>query len=167
MLSAALITGTSVSYTPASVYCSQHDNYYPIVIDTGASVSATPILKDFVDSKDRIIGEGPVEWLIRYMFGNKRRIRATAYYVYAASTRLFSPQTYFNDKKAGSPLITHDQSTLMLKDKSRFDFPYQELNLPTILTEEHFNDKALTFVITFEYATVMVSMDVSRDMNKT
>jgi hypothetical protein len=60
----------------------------------------------------------------------------------------------------------HDRSTLTLKDGSRLDFPYQKSNLPIMLTEEHFNQKALTVGLTFEDATVMVSMDVSDEMNQ-
>jgi hypothetical protein len=47
LLSAALITGDAVSAT-ASVYFSHKDDCVPIVIDTGASVSVTPVLTDFL-----------------------------------------------------------------------------------------------------------------------
>jgi hypothetical protein len=47
LLSAALVTGTEVTKT-ASVYCSQNDNLFPIVLKTGASVSVTPMLKDLI-----------------------------------------------------------------------------------------------------------------------
>jgi hypothetical protein len=100
------------------------------------------------------------------MFPNKRMIRTTVYYVHAASIKLFYPQTYSKEEKAGSLLITHDRSTLTLKDGSRLDFPYQESNLPIMLTEDHFNDKALTVGLTGEDAIVMASMDVSCDMNQ-
>jgi hypothetical protein len=148
------MTGKEVAAT-ASVHCSQKENCYPIVIDTGALVSVTPILKDFIgpfhpcananlqglSGKTEVIGEETVEWSVRDMFGNKRKIKTTAYYVPAASIQMFSPQTYFKEKKAGSLLITHDCSTLTLKDGSRLDFPYQESNLPLMLTEEHFNQR--------------------------
>jgi hypothetical protein len=108
LLSAALITGNAVSAT-ASVYCSHKEDCIPIVIDTGASVSVTPVLTDFIgplrpcatanlkglSGSTEVIGEGTVNWLVRDMFGNKRKIRTTAYYVPEASIRLFSPQTYF------------------------------------------------------------------------
>jgi hypothetical protein len=105
-LSAALLTGNTVSAT-ASVYCSHKEDCVPIVIDTGASVSVTPVLTDFIgpllpcatanlkglSGSTEVIGEGTVKWLMRDMFGNKRNIRTTAYYVPEASIRLFSPQT--------------------------------------------------------------------------
>jgi hypothetical protein len=68
------------------------------------------------------------------MFENKIRVRTTSYYAPSASIRVFSPQTYFKEKKAGSLLITQDRSALTLKDGTRLYFPYQELNLPLVLT---------------------------------
>jgi hypothetical protein len=135
LLSAAFITGNAVSAT-TSVYCSHKEDCIPIVIDTGASVSVTPVLTDFIgplrpcatanlkglSGSTEVIGEGTVNWLVRDMFGKKRKIRTTAYYVPEASIRLFVPQTYFKEKKAGSLLITHDRMTLTLKDGSRMDF---------------------------------------------
>jgi hypothetical protein len=92
LLSAALITGDAVSAT-ASVYSSHKNDCVPIVIDTGASVSVTPVLTDFlgplcpcdtanlkgISGTAEVIGEGAVNWLVRDMFGNKRKIRTTAY----------------------------------------------------------------------------------------
>jgi hypothetical protein len=179
LLSAALITGNAVSAT-ASVYCSHKEDCVPIVIDTGASVSVTPVLADFIgplrpcvtanlkglSGSTEVIGEGTVNWLVRDMFRNKRKIQTTAYYVPDASIRLFSPQTYFKEKKAGSLLITHDRTTLTLKDGSRMDFPYQENNLPLMLTDNHFTTKALTVGLMFEDATVMATLDVTDEMNQ-
>jgi hypothetical protein len=152
----------------------------PIVIDTGASISVTPVLTDFIgplrpcatvnlkvlSGSTEVIGEVTVSWLVRGMFGNKRKIRTTAYYVPEASIRLFSHQTYFKEKKAGSLLITHDRTTLTLKDGSRMDFPYQENNLPLMLTDDHFTNKSLTVGLTFEDATVVATLDVTDEMNQ-
>jgi hypothetical protein len=174
-----MITGDTVSAT-ASVYSSHKDDCVPIVIDTGASVSVTPVLTDFLgplhpcatanlkglSDTTEVIGEGTVNWLVRDMFGNKRKIRTPAYFVPEASIHLFSPQTYFKEKKAGSLHITHDQTTLTLKDGSQLDFPYEENNLPLMLTDEHFTRKALTVGLTFEDATVMATMDVTKEMNQ-
>jgi hypothetical protein len=49
---------------------------------------------------------------------------------------------------------------------SLLDFPYQENNLPLMLTYEHFTRKALTVGLTFEDATVMATMDVTKEMNQ-
>jgi hypothetical protein len=161
LLSAAMLTGDAVS-TTASVYSAHIYDSVPIVIDTGASVSATPVLTDFLgplcscatahlkglSGTTEFIGEGTVNWLVRDMFGNKRKISTTAYYVPEASIRLFSPHPYFKEKKAGSLQITHDLTTLNLKDGSQLDFPYQENNLLLMLTDEHFTRKALTVGLT-------------------
>jgi hypothetical protein len=179
LLFAALITGDTVSATE-SVYCSHKDDCVPIVIDTGASISVTPVITDLLgplrpcatanlkglSGTTEVIGEGTVNWLVRDMFGNKRKIRTTAYYILEASICILSPQTYFKEKKAGSLQITHDRMTLTLKDGSRLDFPYQDNNLPLMLTYEHFTRKALTVGLTFEDATVMVTMDVTEEKNQ-
>jgi hypothetical protein len=179
LLLAAMLTGGAVSIT-ASVYSANKDDCVPIVIDTRASVLVTPVLTDFLGplrpcattnlkgliGTAEVIGEGTVNWLVRDMFGNKRKTSTTAYYVPEGSIRLFSPQTYFKEKKAGSLQITHDLTTLTLKDGSQLDFMYQENNLPLMLTDEHFTRKALTVGLTFEDATVMVTMDVTEEMNQ-
>jgi hypothetical protein len=46
------------------------------------------------------------------------------------------------------------------------DLPYQENNLPIMLTDDHFTTKALTVSLTFEDATVMATLDVTDDMNQ-
>jgi hypothetical protein len=119
-----------------------------------------------LSGKTEVIGEETVEWLVREIFGNKRKIRTPVYYLPATSIRIFSPHTFFKEKKAGSLLITHDRSTLTLNERSMLDSPYQESNIPLMLTEEHFNEQSLTVGLTFEDATVMASMDVSHEMNQ-
>jgi hypothetical protein len=179
LLSAALITGNAVTMT-VSVYCSHQDDCIPTDIDTGASASVTPVLADFIkplctcavanlkglSGTTEVIGEVTASWLVRDMFGNERKIRTTAYYVPAALIQRFSPQTYFKEKKAGSLLITHDRMVLTLKYGSRLDFPYQENNLPLVITDEHFTKIALTVALTFEDETVMATLDVTDVMNQ-
>jgi hypothetical protein len=86
-----MLTGDAVSNT-ASVYSAHKDDCVPIVIDTGASVSVTPVLTDFLGplrpcatanlkgliGTTEVIGEGTFNWLVRDMFGNKRKISTTA-----------------------------------------------------------------------------------------
>ena len=119
----------------------------PIVFDTGASLSVTPVLEDFVtpleDAKIgqmtgladsvRIAGIGWVEWTIRDVFGKSHTIRTEAYYIKQASIRLFSPQTYFQENKEGLGKAEFDRSLLAftLHDGSRLQFPYHPAsNLP-------------------------------------
>ena len=83
----------------------------PVVLDTGASTTITPILSDFVtpikptslqhikglSGNARVMGEGIVEWYIVDYWNVTRKIRTKAYYVPAAQIRLFSPQSYFQE----------------------------------------------------------------------
>jgi hypothetical protein len=108
LLSAAMLTGDAVS-TTVSVYNAHKDDCVLIVIDTGASLSVPPVLTDFLgplhpcatanlkclSGTTEVIGEGKVNWMVRDMFVNKRKISTTAYYVPEALICLFSPQTYF------------------------------------------------------------------------
>jgi hypothetical protein len=79
----------------------------PIVIDTGASNSITPIPTDFVNGiihkadlqsltqvngTTPVCGQGPVQWPIEDVVGTRRTITTDAYYVPDAGIRLFSPQ---------------------------------------------------------------------------
>jgi hypothetical protein len=94
LLSEAMHNGDAVS-TTASVYSAHKDDCVPIVIDTGAFVSVTPVLTNFlgplrpcatanlkvISGTTEVIGEGTVNWLLMDMFGNKRKISTTAYYV--------------------------------------------------------------------------------------
>jgi hypothetical protein len=174
LLSAAWITGDAVSAS------SHKDECVPIVIESGDSVSVNPVRTAFLgpirpcatvnlkglSGRTKVIGKGAVNWLVRDMFGNNRDIRITADYVPEAYTRLFSTYTYFKKNKAGSLHITLNRMTLTLKDRSWLDFPYQESNLPLMLTDEHFNQKSLTVVLAFEDATVMATMDIFQEINQ-
>jgi hypothetical protein len=93
----------------------------PIVIDTGASVSLTPILSDFISplvptqltelkgltSKTNVVGKGLVEWPIRDYWNVPGVITTSAYYVPNASIRLFSPQSYFQEHDNQGRCVIH------------------------------------------------------------
>ena len=78
----------------------------PIIIDTGASISLTPVISDFIgniepadldslqglSSKTQVCGQGTVQWKVQDMFGMVRALTTKAYYVPEASIRLMSPQ---------------------------------------------------------------------------
>ena len=111
----------------------------PIVIDTGASVSITPILEDFVTPLDKtnipemrgvtelvqVIGTGTVEWTIRAPDNRICIIRTQAHYIPTADIRLFSPQTYFREQSNGSFCeFDHNSITLHLKHQGRYSFPF-------------------------------------------
>ena len=77
----------------------------PIIIDTGASISLTPVISDFVgdieladldslqglSSKTQVCGQGTVKWKVQDMFGMVRTLKTKAYYVTEESIRLMSP----------------------------------------------------------------------------
>ena len=82
----------------------------PIVLDTGASISVTPFLSDFVtDLEDvdtemrglsesiQVEGKGTVEWPTQDFFGRVALVRTKAYLVPKGNIRLFSPQAYFRE----------------------------------------------------------------------
>lgn len=91
----------------------QNSSSTPILIDTGASCSITPNLQDFVgdlkpaettevkglSGSTQVVGKGMVEWSISDYWNVTRTIRTTAYYIPAASARLFSPQAYFQENQ--------------------------------------------------------------------
>ncbi len=133
-----------------SVYFSNKPGDLPIVIDTGASLSLTPIWDDFIgdleetplsklnglSSKTEVIGIGTVEFTIRDLFGVVRTIHTRAYYVPKATIRLFSPQSYFQEQDAGSCMVTSKCMVLTLADGTSLEFPYNNgSNLPLMLPD--------------------------------
>jgi hypothetical protein len=131
-----------------SVYFSNKPGDLPIVIDTGASLSLTPIWDDFIgnleetplskliglSSKTEVIGVGTVEFTIQVLFGVVRTIHTRAYYVPKATIRLFSPQSYFQEQDAGSCMVTSKRTVLTLANGTSLEFPYDNgSNLPLML----------------------------------
>jgi hypothetical protein len=124
----------------------------PVVLDTGSSITLTPILSDFVGplvptaltelkglkSKTHVVGQGVIEWPIRDYWNVPGIIRTTAFYVPNASIRLFSPQSYFQEhKNQGRCVIEGRKATLELHDNTVLEFPYNPgNNLPLMLLDE-------------------------------
>jgi hypothetical protein len=124
----------------------------PIVVDTGASVSLTPVLSDFtgplvptqltelkgLTAKTHVIGKGFVKWPIRDFWNVPGVIKTSAYYVPNASIRLFSPHCYFQENdNQGRCVIQGCKATMKLPEKTILEFPYNPgNNLPLLLTEE-------------------------------
>jgi hypothetical protein len=113
----------SYSAAPSSpiLYLSRKDNDLPIVINSGASLSVSLTISDFVSAirpcctthlnglkgKINVVGERDVEWTVQDIFGTTRKLRSTAYCIPGASVRLFLPQTYLkNGAPAPSKWIT-------------------------------------------------------------
>jgi hypothetical protein len=140
-----------------------HDNQplleldYPIVIDTGASVSVTPNPDDFTEGirtstmtelkglndVTTVQGYGPVNWTIYDSNDVVRTIRTTAFYVPEASIRLFSPQSYFQEVNGGSLLVDKDKAILSTRDGDLV-FPHNCcMNLPLMLPASHKQSKTV------------------------
>jgi hypothetical protein len=94
-----------------AIYHSNKPDELPIVIDTGASCSITPMHSDFIGTIDpsdvptlnnisgttSVVGQGTIEWNIQDAKGIVKPIQTTAYYVPQATIRLFSPQVYIKE----------------------------------------------------------------------
>jgi hypothetical protein len=135
-----------------SIYVSTRDNELPIVIDTGASNSITPIPSDFVNGvinkadlqslnqvngTTPVCGQGQVNWDIEDVDGTQKRINTEAYYVPDAGVRLFSPQVYINNNKNSSMQIDNAGIRFTLSCGTVLRFPFNPSNnLPFMLTEK-------------------------------
>ena len=92
---------------------------YPIVIDTGASLSVTPNISDFVDGlvngnlpdlrglnhTTMVAGAGLVEWTVFDIHNRVQTIRTWAFYVPDANIRLFSPSLTFRNRAAATCIV--------------------------------------------------------------
>lgn len=132
----------------------------PIVFDTGASMSVSPRREDFVGNleapttdalyglkgKISVVGTGVVRWNVYDINGVTRFLKTQAHYIPEASTRLFSPQVYFQEQEGGEALIRNDHIELTLKEGTVMKFPYNPgSNIPLMLTR-----KQLTVGLTVE-----------------
>jgi hypothetical protein len=132
------------------IYVSSNNKELPIVIDTGASSSITPIASDFtseiskadlqelkqVNGTTPVCGQGIVEWPIEDVEGVRRSIITEAYFVPDAGIRLFSPQTYIGKNKTSMLVCDSDGVRFTLKCGTILRFPFNNSNnLPFMLTQ--------------------------------
>jgi hypothetical protein len=139
-----------------AVYHSNETDELPIVIDTGASCSLTPIHSDFIGTidpsnvptlnnisgKTPVVGQGRIEWNIQDVNGVVKPIQTTAYYVPQATIRLFSPQVYIAEDKSNTSemVLTKDRVSFILACGNRLTFPINRgSNLPIMLIEAALN----------------------------
>ena len=149
LLSSHYGTGPSDLQHPHVLHAAE--GAYPIVIDTGASVSVTPNASDFVgglatdnlpdlrglNHTSKVAGTGLVEWSIYDVHGRIRKIRTRAFYVPDATIRLFSPQSYFQEQGGGDLRCTRFDATLTMQNGEALVFPYNlDTNLPFMLPTE-------------------------------
>lgn len=140
----------SIQLTNPLVYSSTNDNELPIVINTGASYSITPVVEDFtgkiqasnvtdlnqLSGKAQVVGKGPIAWNIEDMHGVRRRLSTVAYYFPAATVCLFSPQVYIADNDTAILTLNRKGLSFTLRCGSTFKFPLNpNSNLPFMLTQ--------------------------------
>jgi hypothetical protein len=149
--------------TPA-IYVSCCENEPPVVIDTGASGSITPLGSDFVDGiinkadlkelkqvngSTDVCGQGLVNWEIEDVNGIQRRIHTEAYYVPDAGIRLFSPQVYIGKNTTAKLIIDHTGILFTLKCGTTMTFPFNKSNnLPFMLTKRSLTDRKKSHLTT-------------------
>jgi hypothetical protein len=142
--------GKPCAYEPFACL-TQPEHEIPVIIDTGASTSLTPVIGDFLGdlepapmneikgltAKTRVVGKGTVEWAIRDYWNVVCIIRTTAYNVPDAAVRLFSPQAYFQENaNQGKCVIEGIKTVLHLPNGSTMEFPYNPgNNLPIMLRD--------------------------------
>ena len=156
-LQSSLNQYTDKASLPPTIFTSCRSGELPIVIDTGASMSITPELSDFAvhptpsttkslgsltTAKTIVSGEGMATWLIEDFNGITRSLSTTAYYVPAATIRLFSPQVYISENPTNSSLLLDSEGIAMtLTCGTILRFPLQKgSNLPIMLTQKALNE---------------------------
>jgi hypothetical protein len=136
------------------IYTSSNPSELPIVIDTGASCSITPVISDFNDKLEKpdipglnqltgqatVVGQGNITWKVEDMYGTKRDISTKAYYVPSASIRLFSPQVYIGNNSTAQLVLDRTGAKFRLKCGTDLRFPLNNSsNLPFMLTTAALN----------------------------
>jgi hypothetical protein len=154
---------------------------FQIVIDSGASVSITPHVRDFrgpfqkcptksldgFSSKTEVLGMGKVTWEVQDFYGVKRTVTTIAYYVPAANIRFFSPKVYFDEQNGDSYHMKKGLTTLTLGDGTPLKFPYQPgRKLPMMLTSSHFNNPTTKSGLTLEDTNMLASLTVADEVNQ-
>jgi hypothetical protein len=144
-----------------------HNNVMPIVFDTGASASVSPLREDFIGLLDpplfptlkglkytiKVVGSGMLEWTIIDVDGIARTMSTNTLYITDGSIRFFSPQTYFQENHKGKAPVDEENLNLTLPCGTTMRFRYTSgCNLPIMLTK-HVN--GLFIGLSFEDIQVM------------
>jgi hypothetical protein len=132
---------------------------FPIVFDTGASISISPSKADFIswddvdpsslslqgiNTRTKVAGAGIVSWSVRDDIGIIRTIKTRAFFIPDSAVRLFSPQAYFQQPeiKGGEGLMHVDSLTCYFifpwtNRKGRLTFRFHPHHpLPIVFPEE-------------------------------
>lgn len=152
--------GQSMGYGGGLMFRSSNNTELPIIFDTGASMSVTPLRSDFegeletpsisslrgLKDEVKVIGIGKVSWNVYDLHGVVRTIKTKAYLVPEGNIRLLSPQTYFQENGTVSGRITAQGIELETSDGTIMHFPYEcNSNLPLMLTRRQSTVVGLTY----------------------
>lgn len=153
----------------------QFPQSFPLVLDSGASISITPVLSDFVNglqpspipavhgiqTSSPVMGAGQVHWKLQDITGNVQTISTFELYLPTAHVRLFSPQHYFRNSKSGNVILDNTTTYFKCHDKSApIEFPYHSDNgLPVIMKDLTSTPSLLSSIFPFSVfnATIMHS----------
>ena len=137
------------SLSVPSIYFTKIDQDAILIVDSGASVSITSSLSDFVSTPTPIgatlkgltentslavTGEGLVRWAVRDDHGKQHILETRAYHVPSARVRLFSPQTYLQkEDNPGRFTVAQKSNIFEFADGSKLSFPCDSRsNLPML-----------------------------------
>jgi hypothetical protein len=139
-------------FTPSklTIYHSRNASELPIIIDSGASSTVSPVLSYFVGPlhpsiltslqglsvKSNVVGEGNICWTIWDALGQVHQLWTKTYFVPDVKICLFSPHKYLEECN-NDPFVTFNKSgaNLGLDDGSILSFAYQwDSNTPMMLT---------------------------------
>ena len=82
-------------------------------------------------NETKVEGIGHVRWNVKDMFGKVTTIETDAYLISNVEVRLFSPQVYLQEKKAGEYIMRWDTTTLRTPEGDELTIPYYHgINLP-------------------------------------
>ena len=129
------------SVTIRSVYRdATSDDVFSLIFDTGATISVTPHLSDFIEppeqSEDshlnglshtaRIAGIGRVKWILTNDDGTTRELVTLAYHIPTSNVRLFAPIAYLkqlkNQDRQSNGRRSHKPNFHLEADKAIFSF---------------------------------------------
>ena len=159
---------------------------FPVVFDSGASISITPVKEDFIEplkpspisainnltGSTKIEHCGRVRWTVNNKNGFPVSIETTAIYLPNAEVRLFSPQTYFKENKRGM-FYMDGESTFFetgVPSGGIVEIPYNgNSNLPMVIEDMYYQHKSQhpTYFASLEsYKTSDILLSVTEAENQ-
>ena len=162
---------------------------FPVVFDSGASISITPVKEDFIEplksspisainnltGSTKIEHCGRVRWIVTNKSGFPVTIETTALYLPTAEVRLFSPQTYFKENKRGM-FYMDGQGTFFetgVPSDGIVEIPYNDNNnLPMVVDDMYYQHQRqhptyLASLESYETSDILLSVTEAENQNLT